>query len=359
MDKDDFRHPNERPTERDHNLEAGLVDLEHGMVEFEHDLVDVEATGIGAAARALDHRTIRERVVLPRSTLRRLVLLGLVYVLGIAGLSYFFEVTPSQGAFSLAIPVIVLAFTFEVMDSAAGMGFGTALAPLLLILGYDPLAVVPALLISETITGLLAGGVHHELKNASFSFRPLNDDAKLMILLAAIGAVASIGSILLAYFALTLSESFITLYVSVLVLVMGFVGLVRARVSRTFEYKPRRMVGFAALAGFNKGIGGGGFGPVITLGQVLSGIYEKSATAITSLSEGIVSLVGVATFLAITSAGVRVDLVLLPSIFTGGFLAAIAAPYLVRVLPNRVWRYVIPLYAFTIGVLALTIGLDV
>jgi hypothetical protein len=40
-------------------------------------------------------------------------------------------------------------------------------------------------------------------------------------------------------------------------------------------------------------------------------------------------------------------------------LAAIGGPYLVRVMPNQVWRYVIPLYAFTIGLLGLTIGLDI
>ncbi|WP_227378082.1 hypothetical protein [Haladaptatus halobius] len=61
----------------------------------------------------------------------------------------------------------------------------------------------------------------------------------------------------------------------------------------------------------------------------------------------------------LSTQGVGIDLILLPSIFTGGFLAAIGAPYLVRVMPNQVWRYVIPLYAFTIGLLGLTIGLDI
>ena len=48
--------------------------------------------------------------------------------------------------------VIILAFLFETMDSCAGMGFGTGLTPLLFILGYDPLQVVPILLISEAIS---------------------------------------------------------------------------------------------------------------------------------------------------------------------------------------------------------------
>ncbi|MFX1431235.1 MAG: sulfite exporter TauE/SafE family protein, partial [Promethearchaeota archaeon] len=79
-------------------------------------------------------------------------------------------------------------------------------------------------------------------------------------------------------------------------------------------------------------------------------VYEKSATAIVSFSESIVSIVGILTFFLITFAGVNVDLILLPSIFTGGFLAALSAPYLVRIIPNKIWKYFIPLYAFGIGI---------
>ena len=53
--------------------------------------------------------------------------------------------------FQLIPLIILIAFIFEFMDSAAGMGFGTGLTPLLLILGYSPLQVVPTLLISQAI----------------------------------------------------------------------------------------------------------------------------------------------------------------------------------------------------------------
>ena len=86
------------------------------------------------------------------------------------------------------------------------------------------------------------------------------------------------------------------------------------------------------------------------MGQIFSGVYEKSATAIVSLSESIVSSVGIFTFIFIGSIGVNIDLILLPSIFTGGFLAAILAPYLTRVFPNQIWKYFIPVYAIGIGI---------
>jgi uncharacterized membrane protein YfcA len=113
------------------------------------------------------------------------------------------------------------------------------------------------------------------------------------------------------------------------------------------------LIGFSILAGFNKGIGGGGYGPVITMGQIFSGVYEKSATAIVSFAESIVSIVGIFTFFFISFAGVEVDLFLLPSLFTGGFFAALCAPYLVRVIPNKIWKYFIPFYAVGIGIFSL------
>ncbi|MHA1670751.1 MAG: TSUP family transporter [Promethearchaeota archaeon] len=111
----------------------------------------------------------------------------------------------------------------------------------------------------------------------------------------------------------------------------------------------RLVILFSTIAGFNKGIGGGGYGPVIMMGQLFSGVYEKSATAIVSFSESIVSFTGIVTFFFINSINVEIDLILLPSIFTGGFIASILAPYLTRVLPNKIWRYFIPFYAIGIG----------
>lgn len=334
--------------------------MEEQAREFVDELSVVEPTDIGSEARRLDRRrTASERSRLPRSTRRRLGLLAIVYAIGVVGIGLYASGEPSAKAMPIYPLVVAAAFAFELMDSASGMGFGTALAPSLFLLGFDPLQVTPALLASETVTGFIAGGIHHEFENVTYSFRPLNDAAKTMLLLGGIGAIGTIGSVVLVYYALAVPRSFIELYVSALVLVMGLLGLIRARIRPPIRFRSRRLLAFASLAGFNKGIGGGGFGPVVTLGLILSGVYEKSATAIATLSESIVSVVGVATFFVLTTQGVAVELTLLPSIFAGGFLAAVGAPYLVRIVPNQVWRYVIPLYAALIGIAGVTFGLGV
>jgi uncharacterized protein len=44
----------------------------------------------------------------------------------------------------LLIIVAFLALAFEYMDATMGMGFGTTLTPALLIIGFFPLQIVPA-----------------------------------------------------------------------------------------------------------------------------------------------------------------------------------------------------------------------
>ncbi|WP_331236361.1 TSUP family transporter [Natronorarus salvus] len=329
------------------------------MAESSTDERSEHRRKIGSRAEQLDReRTAFERGRVSRATLKRLALIGALYVGVLVAIYATVAQTAGRTAFQILPVVIVIAFVFEGLDSSAGMGFGTALAPLLFILGYEPLQVVPILLLSEMMTGLVAGFVHHEFDNVHFELDPSNEATKLVALFATIGSVAVFASIVLVYAAVELDTSLIKIYVGSVVVLMGVSGLIRVKIGTSATYRPKVLVGFALLAGVNKGIGGGGYGPVITLGQLFSGVYEKSATAITTLSEGIVSLVGVVAFFLITIHGVAIDPLLLPSVFVGGFLAAVLAPFFVRVVPNAVWRYVIPGYAFLIGVSAIVLGLD-
>ena len=252
------------------------------------------------------------------------------------------------------IPVIIiLAFLFETMDSCAGMGFGTGLTPLLLLMGYEPLQIVPILLISEAITGFTAGFFHHEFENAIFKIKkPLNKETKIMYMIAGIGCFSIIMSVFITYYSIKFSKDIIQSYVAILVLLMGIIAMFKLT-GKFSSYKPKLLIFFSGLAGFNKGIGAGGYGPVVMLGQLFSGIYEKTATAIVSLSEGIVCVAGVLAFVFVpifTNQPIEIDFILLPSIFTGGFFAAVISPYLVRIFPNKLWRIVIPVYAIAIGV---------
>ena len=57
----------------------------------------------------------------------------------------------------LAITVLVTgAFLCEYVDSTLGMGYGTTLTPIFLLMGFSPMQIVPSILLSELISGILA-----------------------------------------------------------------------------------------------------------------------------------------------------------------------------------------------------------
>jgi uncharacterized membrane protein YfcA len=301
----------------------------------------------GATARRVNDRPVTDRVRLDAATIRKLVVLLAAYVSFVVLLDTVLAVT-------FLPTVVVLAFVFELTDSAAGMGFGTALVPSLFVLGYDPLTVTPPLLVSEAVTGLLAGGMHREFRNANYSLSwPPNAETRLVGVVVGIGVAAVADSVVLTYLVIDPPDAIIEGYVGLLVLAMGLIGVFMQYLIPVSEYRPTRLYAFVALAGVNKGIGGGGFGPVVTLGQVYAGVYEKTATAITTAAEGIISVAGALAFFAITFAGVELDFVLLPSLLAGSLPAGIVAPYFVRVVPNRVFRYLLPTYAFVVGIVLL------
>lgn len=74
-------------------------------------------------------------------------------------MSFFTIFTP------ILIVIIVVAFIFELMDASLGIGFGTTFTPILLIIGYDISIVVPSVLASELVAGLVAMIFHALFKN--------------------------------------------------------------------------------------------------------------------------------------------------------------------------------------------------
>jgi len=219
-------------------------------------------------------------------------------------------------AFSIEIAIIIIAFLAEYVDSTLGMGYGTALTPLLLILGFEPLQVIPAVLLSQLIAGILAGLFHHFASNVYFkpktmdmkviirkvkeigvaeSFRrgvPMN--LKIAIILALCGMI---GSIVAVFVAISLPKLYLRTYIGILVLITGIIILATRNKQYGFSWKKLTLLGM--VASFNKGMSGGGYGPIVTCGQILSGLNEKNAIAITSLAEGLTCFVGVVAYVLI------------------------------------------------------------
>jgi uncharacterized membrane protein YfcA len=299
---------------------------------------------------------IKERLRLPETGVRDLLLATAAYGVGLVVLFVLIHVVwskPTHVDLTDIVAVALLAFLFETIDSSAGMGFGTSLSPLLLVLGFSPLQVVPVMVAVQAFTSAAGGLMHSEFENIRFSWRPLNRATKTVLLVAIPGVLGASISAVLTYSTFELPDNVIQTYIATLVLVMAvLVGTNALRGGRR-PYRPGRLPIFGAVAGVNKGIGSGGYGPVVTLGGVLSGILEKTSVAITTMAEGFASTAGAITFLVIFLLGTKVDWRLLPWLWLGSFPAAIVGPYLVRVLPVRVWRYFVPVYATVIATILL------
>ncbi|MBW2609744.1 MAG: sulfite exporter TauE/SafE family protein [Deltaproteobacteria bacterium] len=102
-------------------------------------------------------------------------------------------------AWGLVWYVIALAFVFEFMDASAGMGYGTALTPILFVLGFEPLQVVPAIMIQQCTAGLVGTFLHREFENVVWKFKPMSETIKVWMIIAIIGCVAVAFSITAVY----------------------------------------------------------------------------------------------------------------------------------------------------------------
>lgn len=264
----------------------------------------------------------------------------------------------------IGIIIIVLAFFAEYIDSSLGMGYGTTLTPLLLLMGYDPLQVVPSVLLSELITGLLAGFTHHAIGNVDFKPKTMNIK-KIYLSLKKIGFLNSIrlgfpqslkvviviascsviGTVAAVFIAINLPTFYLKLYIGILISIIGIV--IVATINREYKFSWKKITFLGLIASFNKGLSGGGYGPVVVGGQLVSGVDEKNAVAITSLSEGITCVVGVITYVLTKDI---IDWVLAPYLIIGAVISVPLSAFTVKILKRKIMKIII-------GVLTITLGL--
>ncbi len=244
----------------------------------------------------------------------------------------------------LAVAVIVVAFLCEYIDSSLGMGYGTTLTPLLLLIGFKPLQIVPSLLLSEFITGLLAGFFHHRHQNVNFRKGTL--DSKIAGLMSACSVV---GALVAVFVAIKLPTFYLKLYIALIVLAMGITILVTLR--HTFSFSWRKLSFLGLIASFNKGLSGGGYGPIVTGGQIISGVASKSAVGITSLAEGLTCLVGVVAYFAVTNH--TIDWKLAPYLVIGAVLSVPLATLTVRKMKAKNLKIAVGVATLALGIFTL------
>jgi hypothetical protein len=246
-------------------------------------------------------------------------------------------------AIGALLAVFFSALACELLDSSLGMGYGTTLTPILLVAGFEPLQVVPAVLVSELVTGLLAGLMHQRDGNVDL----LRDrQARTTVLL--LSALSALGAIVAVVVALSVSKFWLGAFITTIVLAMGVVTLLTWR--RQIRFRPGAIIAIGLVAAFNKGLSGGGYGPLVTAGQVVSGLPARSAVAITSLAESLTCAVGLGAYLA---AGRHLDLNLVVPLVAGAVLSVPLATGLVRGMREAQVRLAVGVLTCVLGLVSL------
>ena len=265
--------------------------------------------------------------------------------------------------FAVIVAIIILAFTCEYMDSTLGMGYGTTLTPVFMLMGFQVSEIVPAILVSELCTGLLAGLCHHAEGNVNFKprnngflrvheiihpmkyFNSLRSSLPMHLKIALLfGVCSAVGAVTAVYVAVSIPKFWLKMYIGVLVLSMGI--LILLFFNKKLKFSFTKVISMGLLASFNKGISGGGYGPVVTAGQVLSGVEGKSAVGITSLAEAITCFVGVVMYLLI---GKDVSWKLAPWIIFGAVLSVPLSAKSVKFISERKLKFAIAIVTILLG----------
>jgi len=264
----------------------------------------------------------------------------------------------------IIIGIILLAFFCEYIDSTLGMGYGTTLTPVLLLFGFEPLTIIPAVLLSELLSGLLASFCHH--KEGNVDLKPKSADIfkiskmlsplgyvetfkkdvpkhlKIAILLSACSVVGTIAAV---FVAVNIPKFYLKLYIGILVLTMGLIMVICLKKEFKFSWFKVSILGI--IASFNKGMSGGGYGPIVTGGQILSGVRPKSAVGITSLAEGITCLVGIITYFLVK--GSHIDWKLAPWIIIGAIFSVPLSAKSVKLISTDKLKMAIAVLTISLG----------
>ena len=295
--------------------------------------------------------SLRLSILSPASFSRRtriwlLLLAGALLVLaGLGQLPGWIVATEAMPAIStpLLLAIFLSALACEYMDSSMGMGYGTTLTPLLMLAGFAPLQIVPAVLLSELMTGLAAGLLHQRDGNVDFL-----EDARARRTAMLLGLLSGVGALLAVWVAISISRFWLGLFITAIILSMGVIILITRH--RQIPYRAGGIIAIGAVAAFNKGLSGGGYGPLVTSGQVVSGLPAKSAVAVTSVAESLTCLIGLLGYLA---AGKSIAWELAVPLTLGALLSVPMATLTVRRISESALRGMVGWVTLLLGGVAL------
>lgn len=216
----------------------------------------------------------------------------------------------------------------QLVDGSLGMGFGLTSSTLLLSLGASAAVASAAVHAAEIGTTLASGASHWQRDN-------IDKD-----ILKRIAIPGGIGAILGATFLSNIDLSGGKIFISTLLLLLGFVLLYRnifvpAAANITEITNPRYLTFLGATGGFVDAAGGGGWGPIVTPTLLATTQTEpRKVIGTVSAAEFVVAICASVGFL-LNITRLDIDWSAVGGLALGGVIMAPIAAKLVSWLPRR------------------------
>lgn len=237
--------------------------------------------------------------------------------------------------------VLAAALLTGYVDTCVGGGHGTLLTPILILLGFPATMVVPAILLSEICIGILATILNHRVGNIRLGHG--EQHRRVLFMLAGCSLV---GSVIAVSLAVKAPPKWVNAYIGVIIIAVGLLLLSGRKLFR--EFSMGRIVVLGTVAAFNKALSGGGYGPLLTSGQIVSGVCEKGAVSITPPARGLTGLISVVLYFAARG---TLELDLAVPLIIGSLVAMPAAVYTVAWIDEAVLRRGVTLVTIVLGCL--------
>lgn len=278
----------------------------------------------------------------------------LLFIILIISMLYFCNVTGLIIANNwVFVPFLFFLSAFcEYIDSSIGMGYGTTLFPLLLLLGLSRQEIVPAILSAQLLAGVFCGLAHHKEGNVD-----LKNNKNIHKVLWILGLPSILGAIVASFMSLNISfsgQSWLNLYIGLMIIGIGIFLLYNCFFRKHQEptkIKIPHLVGIGILAAFNKGVSGGGYGPLMMGGQLISGVRNKEAVVITNLCESFICLVALAAYLMM---GGKYNLIYTTALCSGSLLAVVPSAKTLKMMSDNQLKSIIGWVTLLLGLM--TIG---
>lgn len=235
------------------------------------------------------------------------ILFGLLVVSAIAMLTYYRETDATPFNSDLFFWALLFGSIAAFIDGSLGMAYGVTGAAFLLGYGISPIKAVAYIHIAEIFVSGSSGLNHWKIGNV---------DTKLFKKLLIPGII---GAILGALVITKVKIPYLSIVISIYLLIMGIFLITKAYAKIKLQVKQKNsvVIPLAVTGGFIDGAGGGGWGPVVTTSLLGGKMMPRKVIGTVNASEFFINLASATAFLFLVKV---TDWEALAGLIIGGFL---------------------------------------